>query len=236
LIGLPKDRSNYVIVFAVPSYFTFKQLVLYFEGYIKNVKYIRLLSDGLSNRVMLFIKFNTQSFAENFYMEYNGKKFSNDNAEFCYVGFSKQDNSLNFEKSNLILAPSGMVELPSCINCLELLEASISGLLTVLCNHSFHCDCSTRWKNEINCVVCLSCSTKLNKCYNCGGEENLWICLICGLIGCSRYHNKHSQSHFLDTKHAFALELETQRVWDYISDNYVHKYSIFHIIVTYKIY
>jgi len=117
-----------------------------------------------------------------------------------------------------------MVELPSCINCLELLEASISGLLTVLCNHSFHCDCSTRWKNEINCVVCLSCSTKLNKCYNCGGEENLWICLICGLIGCSRYHNKHSQSHFLDTKHAFALELETQRVWDYISDNYVHKY------------
>jgi len=31
------------------------------------------------------------------------------------------------------------------------------------------------------------------------------------------------QEHFERTKHTYALELETQRVWDYTRDAYVHR-------------
>jgi len=35
--------------------------------------------------------------------------------------------------------------------------------------------------------------------------------------------NKHALQHFVETQHTFALELQTQRVWDYVGDNYVHR-------------
>jgi len=51
----------------------------------------------------------------------------------------------------------------------------------------------------------------------------LWICLLCGNIGCGRYKGGHAHDHFVNTQHTFSLELETQRVWDYMGDNYVHR-------------
>lgn len=52
---------------------------------------------------------------------------------------------------------------------------------------------------------------------------NLWICLICGNIGCGRYGQAHAHAHYASTTHLYALELETQRVWDYAGDGYVHR-------------
>jgi BRCA1-associated protein len=47
--------------------------------------------------------------------------------------------------------------------------------------------------------------------------------LICGHVGCGRYNRAHAFDHHLSTNHLFALELETQRVWDYAGDIYVHR-------------
>ncbi|PKU85392.1 BRCA1-associated protein [Dendrobium catenatum] len=33
----------------------------------------------------------------------------------------------------------------------------------------------------------------------------------------------HAIRHWKETQHCFSLELETQRVWDYVGDNYVHR-------------
>lgn len=49
------------------------------------------------------------------------------------------------------------------------------------------------------------------------------MCLICGHIGCGRYRAGHAVKHSEETGHSYALELEAQRVWDYSSDNYVHR-------------
>ncbi|KAI0084471.1 BRCA1-associated protein 2-domain-containing protein [Irpex rosettiformis] len=54
-------------------------------------------------------------------------------------------------------------------------------------------------------------------------SSNLWICLICGNIGCGRYRRAHAHAHYEQTTHLYALELETQRVWDYAGDGYVHR-------------
>jgi BRCA1-associated protein len=60
-------------------------------------------------------------------------------------------------------------------------------------------------------------------CNSCSSTTNLWICLICGNIGCGRYGRAHAHAHYESTTHLYALELETQRVWDYAADIYVHR-------------
>ena len=60
-----------------------------------------------------------------------------------------------------------------------------------------------------------------SECTVCGAHDNLWMCLICGHVGCSRYGAGHAASHFRDSHHPFAMEVETQRVWDYVGDGSV---------------
>ncbi|KAF9579234.1 hypothetical protein BGW38_004589 [Lunasporangiospora selenospora] len=173
---------------------------------------------------------------------------------------------------------SSMIELPTCPVCLERMDSSVTGLLTILCQHTFHCHCLTKW-GEGSCPVCrysqksfrstatpmppgVTASIALhqrriaataartstqergnveedvaagltattdgvtedrNECAECGSTDNLWICLICGNIGCGRYQEKHAYHHYYETSHLYALELETQRVWDYAGDGYVHR-------------
>ena len=118
------------------------------------------------------------------------------------------------------------VELPSCPVCLERLDPSISGVMTIVCDHTFHCDCLRRWSDS-SCPVCRHVaddSDEATCCEVCGTTESLWICLVCGHVGCGRYSGCGSGVHHNEaTEHNFAMELESQRVWDYKGDNYVHR-------------
>ena len=38
-----------------------------------------------------------------------------------------------------------------------------------------------------------------------------------------RYASGHAVSHWRETDHCYSLELDTQRVWDYLGDGYVHR-------------
>jgi len=50
------------------------------------------------------------------------------------------------------------------------------------------------------------------------------MCLVCGHVGCGRYSGCGAGVHHNETsEHSFAMELATQRVWDYKGDNYVHR-------------
>ncbi|KAI9066959.1 zf-UBP-domain-containing protein [Trametes sanguinea] len=144
---------------------------------------------------------------------------------------------------------SGAYELPTCPVCLERMDAAVTGLVTVPCSHTFHCACLSKW-GDSRCPVCRYSQTLLSShptspntsrtarpipfahsissaerthCADCGSTTNLWICLICGNIGCGRYGRAHAHAHYVATTHLYALELETQRVWDYAGDGYVHR-------------
>ncbi len=101
--------------------------------------------------------------------------------------------------------------------------------VSVLCHHTFHCACLMRWREHSTCPVCRYSQTPPAhdadaQCSVCALHHSLWMCLICGQVGCGRYTDgQHAHVHFLQTQHAFALELETQRVWDYAGDGYVHR-------------
>lgn len=126
-----------------------------------------------------------------------------------------------------------LVELPTCPVCLERMDET-TGLLTILCQHVFHCACLEKWRGS-GCPVCrytqndASSSRALdgespdNECSVCGSTENLWICLVCGNTGCGRYDSAHAFAHYEATSHTYAMDVATQHVWDYAGDGYVHR-------------
>jgi BRCA1-associated protein len=143
-------------------------------------------------------------------------------------------NSASLSTKPLAPPTPSLIELPTCPVCLERMDET-TGLLTIICQHVFHCTCLQKWKGS-GCPVCrytlddfgrrsqgLDPSEGLNECCVCQSELNLWICLICGNVGCGRYDGAHAFAHFKQTSHTFAMDLATQRVWDYISDGYVHR-------------
>ncbi|KAI8801886.1 hypothetical protein BJ742DRAFT_778911 [Cladochytrium replicatum] len=90
---------------------------------------------------------------------------------------------------------TNLLELPTCPVCLERMDSTVTGLLMNRRRLAHH--------------------HSLNECNDCGATVNLWICLVCGNIGCGRYRQGHGYQHFADMNHLYSLELETQRVWDY---------------------
>lgn len=124
-----------------------------------------------------------------------------------------------------------LVELPTCPVCLERMDET-TGLLTILCQHVFHCACLEKWRGS-GCPVCRYTQNDAfalrdgdspdNECSVCGSTANLWICLICGNIGCGRYDSAHAFAHYEATGHTYAMDVVTQHVWDYAGDGYVHR-------------
>jgi hypothetical protein len=49
------------------------------------------------------------------------------------------------------------------------------------------------------------------------------MCLVCGHLGCGRLTREHALAHYSRTQHTYAIELATQRVWDYAGDGFVHR-------------
>ena len=110
------------------------------------------------------------------------------------------------------------------------MDESVSTVLTILCNHSFHGSCLAQWE-DTTCPVCRYVQSPdvvaEQRCSECSSADDLWICLICGYVGCGRYVGGHSHAHFLATEHSYTMELvqnqNVQRVWDYVGDNFVHR-------------
>ncbi|EOD44790.1 putative ring and ubp finger domain protein [Neofusicoccum parvum UCRNP2] len=80
-----------------------------------------------------------------------------------------------------------------------------------------------QWRREWNGKLFNSMEAPENECSVCGTSSNLWICLICGNIGCGRYDSAHAFQHYEATSHSYAMDIATQHVWDYAGDGYVHR-------------
>lgn len=156
-----------------------------------------------------------------------------------------------FSLSNTTIKPlaprtPSLIELPTCPVCLERMDET-TGLLTILCQHVFHCTCLQKWSGG-GCPVCRYTHDDFSsrpgggskykyknkdydgdrmdrslECETCHSDAGLWQCLICGKVGCGRYEAKHAFAHFEESGHCFAMDMESKRVWDYAGDGYVHR-------------
>ncbi|PON63186.1 43kDa postsynaptic protein [Parasponia andersonii] len=241
----PSSRSTVLFVIAVPNYFSFEDFIRFCGSRIDHVtELVFIRNDGMEDRYSVLIRLMNQLTADGFYCSFNGKKFSPGEAEVCHFLFLL---SVDYTESAEIAGtpPHGCTELPTCPVCLERLDADTSGILSTLCDHSFQCPCTSKW-TYLSCQICMEiprfeieswlflksevgvcrfCQQQDDKptCSVCGTLENLWVCVICGFVGCGRYKEGHAIRHWKDTQHCYSLDLTTQQIWDYVGDSYVHR-------------
>lgn len=261
-------------ILALPTYFTATDLLGYIgDTFLESITHIRILRSEKANRFLVLLKFSDALRAAEFQYHFDGKPFNSIEPEACHVVYVKSVEST--EPQNVpakdTLIPflledpftgqtdpgTTPIELPTCPVCLERLDFEISGLLTIPCQHTFHSNCLSKWRDD-TCPICRYTNSVLNQnikrsvgrlqqinsrmqrqqgpeegssssissdvCMDCLVTTNLWVCLVCGNIGCDRYaRDQHSLKHFVETGHCFAMELHTSRIWDYAGDRYVHR-------------
>ncbi|XP_028597145.1 BRCA1-associated protein isoform X1 [Podarcis muralis] len=218
-------RSAMLCILTVPATMTSHDLMKFVASFYDVIEHMKIIRDSTPNQYMALIKFSTQADADSFYMTCNGRQFNSIEEDVCQLVYVERAEVFKSE-DGASLPVMDLTELPKCTVCLERMDESVNGILTTLCNHSFHSQCLQRWE-DTTCPVCRYCQTpepvEENKCFECGVQENLWICLICGHIGCGRYVSRHAYKHFEETQHTYAMQLTNHRVWDYAGDNYVHR-------------
>jgi BRCA1-associated protein len=272
-------------ILAVPSYMTPADFMAFVGESTRNaVSHFRMVRTQRQNRYMVLIKFRDGKIARKWQAEWNGKIWNAMEPETCHVVFLKSvqvvTNTPTLQKpdqhgiersfptvdgdpfvpasaaSSRPLAPPtpSLIELPTCPVCLERMDET-TGLLTIPCQHVFHCTCLQKWSGG-GCPVCrythddFSSKSGLKKykktkklaadgamyeyeiddeleCETCHEDGgSLWQCLICGKVGCGRYEGKHAYRHYEETGHLFAMDLSSKRVWDYGGDGYVHRIMV----------
>ncbi|KUI69798.1 hypothetical protein VM1G_05586 [Cytospora mali] len=256
--SLNGEDGTILCVPAVPGYLS-PIAFLNFVGqkWMGQVAHYRMLMTSALGTYMVLMKFRDHKSAEAWRKGFDGKAFGPMREEgICHVTFIK---SITIETPSQPKAGSSkgsavshlnslkpfppptpdLVELPTCTVCLERMDDT-SGLITIPCQHVFHCTCLQSWRGS-GCPVCRATNPApasvdpndpyshpfghgiSNICVKCDTTDDLWVCLICGNVGCGRYKGGHAKEHWKETAHCFSLELETQHVWDYAGDMWVHR-------------
>jgi BRCA1-associated protein len=235
-------EENVLLIPAIPSIITPADFLTFIKP-AEGIVDLRLIRNTAPGKYMALIRFSSSEKADVFIDTFTGQPFTALEPELCHVlrvgeiELSTQVTSViplfdqNDFKSQIGQVQnydfSFSVEIPSCPVCLERLDSSISSIITTICSHSFHCSCLSKWEDG-SCPVCRFLLSDEHdnggaRCQDCGCKENLWVCLICGNVGCWRYKCRHATAHYEETGHTFSLEIESHRVWDYVGDNYVHR-------------
>ncbi|BES98382.1 unnamed protein product [Nesidiocoris tenuis] len=219
-------RSQTVCVLAVPSTVTCTDLLSFLAPCRDQIRHVRIIKDGSPNQYMALITFRSASSVMDFYTSFNGIPFNSMEPDLCcHLVFVSKVETLSEDEGGSV-APANHIELPTCPVCLERMDESVDGILTIMCNHAFHTNCLAKW-GDTSCPVCRYVQTpepsEDSHCLECMAAESLWICLICGHVGCGRYVQGHAYQHYIDTHHCYSMQLGSNSVWDYVGDNFVHR-------------
>ncbi|CAH1800491.1 unnamed protein product [Owenia fusiformis] len=218
-------RSEMICILAVPASMSVQDLLDFTAGVGPGIEHMKIIRDNTPSQYLVLVKFRSQKLSDEFYNTYNNVPFNSILPEICHLVYVAKVETVK-DTEGACLPVVGLTELPVCTVCLERMDESVEGVLTILCNHSFHGSCLKQW-GDTSCPVCRYVQTPEvaadNKCFQCSSQESLWICLICGYVGCGRYVGGHAYSHFQETEHTFSMQLGNNRVWDYAGDNYVHR-------------
>ena len=60
-----------------------------------------------------------------------------------------------------------------------------------------------------------------HRCYQCDETSELWICMHCLSINCSRYSNCHAIQHYMNRDHPVVFNIKSMSFWCYECNSYV---------------
>ncbi|XP_017398129.1 BRCA1-associated protein isoform X5 [Cebus imitator] len=170
-------RSAMLCILTVPAAMTSHDLMKFVAPFNEVIEQMKIIRDSTPNQYMVLIKFSTQADADSFYMACNGRQFNSIEDDVCQLVYVERAEVLKSE-DGASLPVMDLTELPKCTVCLERMDESVNGILTTLCNHSFHSQCLQRW-DDTTCPVCRYCQTpepvEENKCFECGVQEYSYL-------------------------------------------------------------
>ncbi|KAH7659851.1 BRCA1-associated protein [Dioscorea alata] len=218
---LPSQRSTLLFALAVPTRVSIDDFLRFCHPYSPACEILIIRNDAVEDLYSVVVRFDEQESADRFYCDLNGWRLSDTEPEVCHILFL---DFVEFTEYTEIAStpPIGFTELPTCPACLEKLDQDISGIVATTFDQFL--PSTSKWFNSC-CLVCqfLQEHTLKATCSTCHTSEHLWICLICGFVGCGRYKEGHARDHWGDTHHCYALDPHAQRIWDYVGDTYVHR-------------
>ncbi|XP_075220772.1 BRCA1-associated protein isoform X2 [Lycorma delicatula] len=221
----PTRTSNTICMLAVPASMSCHDLMTFMAAFHDEIRHVRIIRDGSPNQYMSLVTFRSEEAAKVFYSAFQGAPFNSlEPDQRCHLVFVSRVETVGEEPR--MVPPPAHNELPTCPVCLERMDESLDVILAILCNHAFHGGCLAKWE-DASCPVCRYVQTPEavadNRCMECHAVESLWICLLCGHVGCGRYVGGHAYQHYLESQHCYCMELGNNRVWDYVGDNFVHR-------------
>ncbi|XP_070372170.1 BRCA1-associated protein isoform X4 [Equus asinus] len=170
-------RSAMLCILTVPATMTSHDLMKFVAPFNEVIEQMKIIRDSTPNQYMVLIKFSAQADADSFYMACNGRQFNSIEDDVCQLVYVERAEVLKSE-DGASLPVMDLTELPKCTVCLERMDESVNGILTTLCNHSFHSQCLQRW-DDTTCPVCRYCQTpepvEENKCFECGVQEYSYL-------------------------------------------------------------
>lgn len=137
-------RSAMLCVLTVPATMTSHDLMKFVAPFNDVIEQMKIIRDSTPNQYMVLVKFSAQADADSFYMACNGRQFNSIEDDVCQLVYVERAEVLKSE-DGASLPVMDLTELPKCTVCLERMDESVNGILTTLCNHSFHSQCLQRW-------------------------------------------------------------------------------------------
>mgnify|MGYP000922461991 CR=1 FL=1 len=215
------DPSQVVCILAVPSTMTARDIIQFLMPSMQEIENTRIVREvNHDSSYIVLLTFRNRDSASQFYSNYDGVPFNSLEDHACKLVYVTRMETFADD-------PAMIEESSNCAVCLDRMYPDLESIITILCNHSFHVHCLSKW-GDTSCPVCRYCQTPEcqveSKCMDCCYEgESLWMCIICGYVACGRYINGHAYDHFSQTQHTYAMQLTDNQVWDYAGDNYVHR-------------
>ena len=225
----PPEPVSAVCLLDAPSYMIPGDLVKFLASMLPRIRRIQILRRfGSLDSYLALLHLYDKGAAEAIVAGYDGVPFSSLERSLCSM---RRVKAVELPAGSGQAEGTGQTEDPVfCPVCLDSL--SLDALFTGCCGHTLHAACATRLESSL-CPVCRfqhdDPDTVFSACGTCGwrgDDRDVWVCLVCGAVGCGSQHADHIRQHYIETLHAYAVSTATGAVFDFAGDGFVHRLAL----------